>query len=550
MGDARDVEVIEICVASGDTVSGNDALIVVESEKASMEVPSPSAGTIESIEVELGATVNSGDVIAVLASQESEFVESRNVTESAAAAKAPAEASSPDPQPTTHVVDDTTSLKERELQVAVISVPDIGDAKGVIVVEILVKAGDSVAIADPLVVIESEKASMEIPSPIGGEVSQVHVELDQVVSKGTEIASIKTLDVVDHEDGPDPQVGHPPRVDNADQEASAATVDVVPEDRQEEGATERTLAHTAEPVAALAGQSVYAGPAVRKLAREMGVDLRAVKGSGARGRIVKDDVKSYVKDKLNAGPRHAPVDSPPELPDFSLYGETEILELTRMEARGARNLSQSWRTIPHVTEHDEVDVTDLETFRKTLNAERGADGVKVTPLAFLIKVCAVALKQFPKFNGSIDPSFTSLVIKKYWHIGVAVDTPAGLIVPVVKDANAKGILQIAEEVRELASLAQARRLVPDQLSGATFTISSLGALGGRGFTPIINPPEVAILGVSRMVMKPVWDGTSFQPRRMLPLSLSYDHRAINGAEAARFMQTLTLALADIRRLTL
>ena len=559
IGDAKDVEVIELCVSPGDRVETNDALIVIESDKASMEIPSPAAGVVQSLEVEIGAHVNTGDAIAeletgeVVEEQESEQTQESSSREDSNAEQAKAPVGEPISEP--------HSPHESVAQTAVISVPDIGDAQGVVVIEVLVKQDDKVGVSDPLVVIESEKASMEIPSPVDGQVEEVHVKLDDEVSQGTPIASVKTIHLgisVAEEAGTAVDGGRegisPPQPPDLPKPLGprpsvppVPTVPSVPQPPELAGGREGSAQQVENSLA-----PVYAGPAVRRLAREMGVDLTSVLGTGARGRILKDDVKLHVKRALTeqATAYGTGAEAPVALPDFSEHGEIETVPLTRIQASGARNLSQSWRHVAHVTEHNEADVSDLEDFRKELNGKAREGDVRLTPLPFIVKVCAATLSEFPKFNSSIDPSLKLLIVKKYLNIGIAVDTRDGLVVPVVRDVDQKGVLEIAVEAQELASLAQAKRLMPQHISGATFTISSLGLLGGTGFTPIVNHPEVAILGVSRMVTKPVWDGSTFVPRKMLPLSFSYDHRAINGAEAGRFMQELVAKLSDVRRLIL
>lgn len=559
IGDAKDVEVIELCVSPGDRVEVNDALIVVESDKASMEVPSPAAGVIRGLGVEIGALVNSGDAIAELETDEAgEEQLGEQTQESFRSADLDAEQET---DPIAEPISESRAPQKPVGQTAVISVPDIGDAKGVVVIEVLVKQGDTVGVSDPLVVIESEKASMEIPSPVDGEVEEVHVKLDDEVSQGTPIASVRTVhagvsvaeegrfavDKIREGTSPPepPDTPQPPKP--GPPVPPVPSVPSIPQPEKSAGTEESNARQQKESLS-----SVYAGPAVRRLAREMGVDLTLIRGTGTRGRILKEDVKLHVKRALTQ-PETAygiGAEAPVTLPDFSEHGEIETVPLTRIEASGARNLSQSWRHVVHVTEHDEADVSDLEDFRKGLNGKAKEGDIRLTPLPFIVKACAATLKEFPKFNSSIAPSLKSLIVKKYWNVGMAVDTPDGLVVPVVKDVDQKGILEIAQEAQELANLAHAKRLNPRHISGATFTVSSLGLLGGTGFTPIVNHPEVAILGVSRMTTKPVWDGSAFVPRKMLPLSLSYDHRAINGAEAGRFMQALVAKLSDVRRLIL
>ena len=421
-----------------------------------------------------------------------------------------------------------------------VAIPDIGDAEDVEVIEICVVAGDEVAADDALIVIESDKASMEVPAPFAGAVEEVLVAVGDRVNAGDPIVRVAG------------QAGG--------EEAHAAAEPVAAVPAAEAAPTpatvpEPTIAPQAEPPAVPSesgtAAKVYAGPAVRRLARELGVALAAVTATGARGRIVKDDVKAHVKRAL-ANPPTATTTTLPPLPevDFSRFGEVQEEPLSRIRARGAANLHRAWQHVVHVTQHDDADVTDLEAFRATLRDEATLRGVKVSPLPFLVKACVLALTKHPRLNASLNAAATSIIYKRYYHIGIAVDTEEGLVVPVVRDAGAKGVFALAEEIDRLAAAARERRLKPDELQGASFTISSLGALGGTGFTPVVNAPEVAILGVGRLQTRPQWDGAGFVPRQVLPLSLSYDHRAINGAEAGRFVADLRQLLGDVRRFSL
>ena len=426
-------------------------------------------------------------------------------------------------------------------------IPDIGDAKDVEVIEICVAVGDEVQKDDALIVIESDKASMEVPSPFDGVVKEILLELGDVVNTGDKIAIIEAESVSEAE-------AASASVESTEETAEQSLVDGSESTTEEEVAdgASQTAAEEVAPVQESGGSSVYAGPAVRKLARELGVDLQQINGSGAKGRIVKDDVKAFVKTAFTQGTVGSLGSSIPriELPDFSRFGPIEEVPLTRIQARGAENLSRSWLNVVHVTQHDEADITELEEFRNKLNSDARESDERLTPVPFIIKACAITLGEYPQFNSSITPDLKSLIHKKYFHIGMAVDTEDGLVVPVIRDVDKKGIRQISSESKDLASAAQSKKLRPDDLQGATFTVSSLGNIGGTGFTPIVNAPEVAILGVSRVTTKPVWMKGAFVPRKILPLSLSYDHRAINGAEAGRFMQSLIAGLVDIRRLVL
>ena len=428
-----------------------------------------------------------------------------------------------------------------------VTIPDIGDAEDVEVIEICVAAGDRVAENDALIVIESDKASMEVPAPCAGEVGEVLVALGDQVNAGDAILRLAA--------GPESGDAAPAATADAEVPAEAeqevaepAPADVVP-------AATRPIEDVETPAAPepAAASTVYAGPAVRRLARELGVSLTAVAGSGAGGRILKDDVQAFVKRTLTASPAPQPTQAlmkAPKAEDYARFGPVEAVPLTRVRRRGAANLHGAWQQVVHVTQHDEADVTELEEFRQDMIPEAEVAGVKLTLLPFVMKACVQVLRQHPQFNASLDLANGTLIQKSYYHLGMAVDTPRGLLVPVLRDADAHGVLALAAETMRLAEAARAERLKPDELQGGSFTISSLGPLGGTGFTPIVNFPEVAILGVARLQTRPHWDGSTFVPRKMLPLSLSYDHRAINGAEAGRFMADLTATLADIRRLVL
>ena len=427
-----------------------------------------------------------------------------------------------------------------------IRIPDIGDAEDVVVIELCVAPGDQVAPEDALIVIESDKASMEVPAGVGGVVEALLVAIDDSVVEGQSIARIEraagepvaqpvtaATESKERQEAapkqPQPTPAPPPAAQPAQRLAGQRDAG--------EHAADQPIADRRSP-----GAPVYAGPATRRLARELGVDLSAVPATGARGRIVKDDVKAYVKQRLTRGG-----DALPRLPtiDFSRFGEIETVPLSRIRAAGAQNLHRSWLNLPHVTQHDEVDLTELEAHRAGLKAEAAERGVSLSPLPFLIKACCLTLQEFPTFNASLDATGSQFILKRYYHIGMAVDTEQGLLVPVIRDADAKDVWGLAEATADLATKARSQRLAMHELQGGSFSISSLGAIGGTGFTPIINAPEVAILGVGRLTTKPVWDGEGFVPRKMLPLSLSYDHRAINGAEAGRFMAHLAGVLGDV-----
>ena len=419
-------------------------------------------------------------------------------------------------------------------------IPDIGDAEDVEVIELCVGPGDSVEIDGALIVIESDKASMEVPSPFAGTVAEIRVGLGDVVNSGHVVAVLEVTREASRGSNEEPKAVEPPPM-----VAPAAPKDVPP------ARPEPPPPVAAELDGAADGAGVYAGPAVRRLARELGVSLGDIRGSGPRGRILKDDVKGFVKAAM-AGGGTAVSTALPAMPaiDFSKFGPVEEVPLTRIRKRGAGNLHRSWLNVVHVTQHDEADVTDLDGFRRSLADQAESRGVKLTLLPFIVKACAENLGAFPRFCASLNPAVDGLILKHYRHIGIAVDTDDGLIVPVLRDVDRKGVWALAAEIAELSELARNGRLTPDRLSGGCFTVSSLGRQGGTGFTPIVNAPEVAILGVGRLETKPRWNGAAFEPRAMLPLSLSYDHRALNGVEGGNFVVELTRLLGDIRRLVL
>ena len=468
-----------------------------------------------------------------------------------------------------------------------IRIPDIGDAENVEVIELCVSPGDQVGPDDTLLVIESDKASMEVPAGVAGVLDALLVDIGDSVVEGQPIARLSAAESASGEDAETTSASGAPASSPEEAVAdtsqpSAATIDpsssasgsvaqAAPEpidpgnsapgdvsNRPNEQSPSMRLAPAKPPGSELRetrspGAGIYAGPATRRLARELGVNLAEVPGSGSRGRIVKDDIKQFVKRAMLAGEgagRRGPELPPVPVVDYSRFGPVERQPLSRVRAIGARNLRSSWLNIPHVTHHDEVDVTELEAFRRSLKAPAVERNIKLTPLPFVVKACCDALREFPTFNASLDADAKQYSLKRYYNIGLAVDSEQGLVVPVLKNADAKGIWELAREISDLADRVRNRRLGLDDTRGGTFSVSSLGALGGTGFTPIINAPEVAILGMARLVNRPVWDGADFRPRQMLPLSLSYDHRAINGAEAGRFIEFLAARLNQIGYLEL
>jgi len=533
IGDFKEVAVIELLVKPGDTIAVDQSLITVESDKASMEIPSSHAGVVQSMEVKLGDQVSEGSVVLTLAAADAPAAAAPASTAPAApAAEAPAASAAPA----------TASAQP-------VKVPDIGDFKDVAVIELLVKPGDTVAVDQSLITVESDKASMEIPSSVAGVVQSLSVKLGDRVNQGDVIAIIQGAASAAAVAAPAASSAPAAPV------ASAAPAAPAP-------------AAAAAPVSAHAPASTpalglpHASPSVRKFARELGVPLTEVKGTGTKGRITQEDVQQFTRSvmsgavqtqaqaaKAPAGGSGVGLDLLPwPKVDFAKFGPIERKELGRIKKISGANLLRNAIMIPAVTNHDDADITDLEAFRVQTNKENEKSGVKVTMLAFLIKASVSALKRFPEFNSSLDGD--ALVYKRYYHIGFAADTPNGLVVPVIKDADQKGVLQISQEMSELAKKARDGKLGPSDMSGATFTISSLGGIGGRYFTPIINAPEVAILGVCKSQMEPVWNGKEFVPRLMLPLSLTWDHRVIDGAAAARFNAHLGQILGDFRRVLL
>ncbi|MCY4093736.1 MAG: dihydrolipoyllysine-residue acetyltransferase [Gammaproteobacteria bacterium] len=541
VGEAQDVEVIEVCVKIGQQVEVDDALLVIESDKASMEVPSPRAGKVKSIEVKLGDIIDTGDLVAVLevAATEEKATKERHSSPIVDPHDGPVPAKTEESVNEAEAIPHAATADGHD-ELFEIRLPELGDVDDVEVIEVLVEVGQTVSMEQALIVLESDKATMEIPSTVAGVLESLEVAVGDKVTDHTLVAVINV---------PAGQSGSIATKRTTVETSTVAETLVEPKPTTR---VEVDQPSTREGAEKDRGSSVYAGPAVRRLARELGVDLALVEGSGVRGRIVKDDVKLHVKTAMLKPALAETSAGLPEVeyPDFTRFGETEETPLTRMQSRGAENLVRSWLNVVHVTQHDEADVTELEEFRVELNEQGQLGEQRLTALPFILKACASTLREHPRFNASISPTLKSLILKKYIHVGVAVDTPDGLVVPVIRDVLDKGLRDIATELEALSTAARSKKLTPDQISGSSFTVSSLGRIGGTGFTPIINAPEVAILGVARLATKPVWDGSAFEPRKILPLSLSYDHRAINGAEGGRFMQSLVEKLGDVRRLIL
>ena len=524
IGGAAGVTVIEVAVQSGDTVAVGDTLIVLESDKASMEIPAEQAGVIGVLHVREGSQVTEGDPICEMASA---------TEDSPATAAQTTVATSDSPAPAPEVGSVLAAARES------IVVPDTGSADGVTVIEVAVAVGDVVAEGDTLIVLESDKASMEIPSPTAGTVLSLEIKEGDSVKQGDPIAIIQGVSSAAVA-APAVAAAAPPPV-----AVPVASVEPV-----------SAAASAGAASAPVTTQSVHAGPAVRALARELGLDLGRVTGTGPRGRITKDDLHQFVKNALSQAPVAAPVVASGAgipaitLPDFAAFGPVERIKMSKIHILTADNMTRCLLNVPAVTQFDEADITELEEFRKSMKADADRVGVKLTPLPFLIKAAAYALRALPQVNASIDPVALEIIRKGYVHIGIAVDTPDGLMVPVIRDADQKGLWDIARETAELADKAKTKKLKPAEMQGASFTISSLGSIGGTAFTPIVPSPQAAILGVSKASIKPVWDGKAFLPRLMLPLSLSYDHRVINGGDGARFTSVLSQVLGDIRRLLL
>ncbi len=562
IGGFADIPVIEVLVAPGETIAKDAPLVTLESDKATMEIPASEAGVVKDIKVKVGDKVSQGSVIVTLESADAQL--SQDAPPVAAATADPVKN---DPA---GVVADAVGAAEEDKTppspvatgepaetVVDLVVPDIGDFADIPVIEVLVAPGDKIAKDAPLVSLESDKATMEVPASTGGVVREVKVKVGDRVSKGSVLASVSS----DAPAAAQPQQGTKSNVTTASPPAASGTSappagngrPAAPANGVPLNGTPPSAAATAAPT----GAPVHASPAIRRFARELGVELAHVRGSGPNGRITRDDVQAFVKTSLRSAPATdgaATATAPAQtglglnLPpwpkvDFARFGEIERVPLSRIQKISGPVLARNWVMIPHVTQNDDADVTELEAFRKAINGER--KDVKVTMLAFLMKAAVAALKRYPQLNASLDGD--ELVLKKYYHLGFAADTPNGLVVPVIKDVDKKGLLEIARETAELGAKAREGKLGPADMSGATFTISSLGSIGGTYFTPIINAPEVAILGACKAEMRPVWDGSAFVPRLVQPLSLSYDHRVVDGALAARFTVEIKNALADLRR---
>jgi pyruvate dehydrogenase E2 component (dihydrolipoamide acetyltransferase) len=520
LGDFKDVEVIDVLVKPGDVVALETPLITLETDKATMDVPSTAAGRVLALAVKKGDRVSRGDAVLSVEAAAA----ARKPAKDKPAAAAPATTAAPPPRPA------AAAAAAAPVEVRV---PDLGDFRDVEIIEVLVREGDAVTLESPLITLETEKATMDVPSSAAGTIRKLHVAKGGRVSAGDLVATVMgtAAPAVAKSTPAAPETAAPAR-----EAAAPASAPAAPQ---------------AAATANEAGFSrAHAGPAVRRLARELGVDLARVTGSGVKGRITDEDVKAFVKKALQGAPAAAGAALPrvPEV-DFAAFGPVEVKPLGRIQRISGARLQAAWVNLPHVTQHDEADITDLEKLRSSLKGRAEGLGIKLTPLAFIARACVRAIAKFPDFNCSLDASGQNLVYKKYLHLGFAADTPNGLVVPVIRDAGRKDVYELARDLGELAAKARAGKLTAAEMQGGCFTISSLGGIGGTAFTPIINAPEVAILGVSRSQFRPVWKGASFEPRLMLPLSLSYDHRVIDGALAVRFVVALAEELAHPQGLT-
>ena len=564
IGDFKEVAVIELLVKPGDTVKAEQSLITVESDKASMEIPSSHAGVVKELKIAIGDKVAMGSLLLML-----------ETADAAAPAPAPAAAASspaPAPAPATAAAAAPVQASAPVAAPAAsgdlveVKVPDIGDFKEVSVIEVFVKPGDTVKVEQSLITVESDKASMEIPSSHAGVVKEVRVSIGDKVAMGSVVLMLEAVGAAAVAAAPAAASASASASASAPASASALLPAAAPAGVPATAPAQATAPASAPAAGPANGKLPHASPSIRRFARELGVPLTEVAGSGPKGRITQEDVQRFVKGVMagdaqtSAQKAKAPAAAPaaaggafpgllpwPQV-DFTKFGPVERKDLSRIKKISGANLHRNWVVIPHVTNHDDADITELEAFRVQLTKENEKSGVKVTMLAFMIKAAVAALKKFPEFNSSLDGD--QLVLKNYFHIGFAADTPGGLMVPVVKDADRKGIFQISQEMGDLAKKARDGKLGPADMSGGCFSISSLGGIGGRYFTPIINAPEVAIMGVCKSSLEPKWDGKAFVPRLMLPLSLSWDHRVIDGAAAARFNVYFASLLADFRRIAL
>ncbi len=542
IGDFDTVEIIEVLVTTGDLIEAEQSLITLESDKASMEIPSTHSGTIADLPVKVGDKIATGDLIATVAVNN----DSDTATPSQSDETAQAQDSGADSP-------DAASGASN----ATVVVPDIGEFEEIEVIELLVSVGDTVKVDQSLITLESDKASMEIPSPEAGVVDAILVGVGDKVSHGHPIIQLSNV-----QQQASSASAEETTTQSAPEASSTTSAAAVPTATNTTGGNQQNRQQPQDsPTQKIADESyrkAHASPAVRKFARQLGVDLMLVKGTGPKTRILKEDIKQFVKSTMasstsayggSGASGGAGIPPIPEV-DFSKFGEVERVEMTRINVLTAENLHRAWLNLPMVTYHDEADVTELEAFRQSIKNEAADRGVRVTGLVFHVKALAATLKEYQRFNSSLSADGQSLFYKKYFNIGIAVDTPAGLVVPVLKDVDKKNIYQLSEEMTDLSSRAREKKLKPAEMQGASMTISSLGGIGGTAFTPIVNPPEVAILGITRAKMQPVWDGSEFKPRLMCPLDITYDHRVIDGAVGARFMTHYCKVVGDIRKMLL
>ncbi|GAB4393852.1 MAG: dihydrolipoyllysine-residue acetyltransferase [Gammaproteobacteria bacterium] len=545
IGGATNVDVIEINVKPGDVIGVDDALLTLESDKASMEVPSPLAGKITQIKVKVGDKVSQGDLIMMIEAEQT----------ASQADNQPQQAS---PTQNSNAAHNDARANSAAAETITITVPDIGNASNVDVIEVNVQEGDEIAIDDSLITLESDKASMEVPSTAAGKVTKILVKVGDKVSQGDPILTMQAT----------ASAGLSTSKDTSKQDTQPAQIEPTKAPEKIISSSLKVATTTQAPATtnvnqAVANQTqaiqpskpVHAGPGVRRLARELGVDLARVTSTGPKGRILQEDVHAFVKSVMTSSTGISGTGltiAPAPAIDFSQFGETEIKALNKIKRLTGTNLHRNWVTIPHVTQFDEADITEMEAFRQSQKDQAAAQGAKLTPLVFLMKAVVACLRDLPQFNASLDASGENLIMKKYFNIGVAVDTPNGLVVPVIRNVDQKGMFTLAKELAAISHKAREKGLMPADMQGSCFTISSLGGIGGTAFTPIVNAPDVAILGVSRSQMKPIYNAATgnFEPRLMLPLSLSYDHRVIDGADGARFTALLVKYLSDIRTLLL
>lgn len=574
IGDFAQVEVIEILVKPGDRIELEQSLLTLESDKATIEIPSPKAGIVQTIKIHVGDRVSQGDPLL--------SIELGNAEGAAAPLETPAaplpeslpaqRVASPSAPPPTDEAGPSKESGKAQVEILSVVLPDIGDFSEIPVIEVLVAPGERVTREQSLLTLESDKATMEIPSPFDGIVEEIAVKVGDILSQGDLILTLRTEQTPASEDesgkwtsrhpGAQTEVpGTSTPIRGEETPASAAHAIQAGEatPRRAPGDAERrpapVLPRPEDMTAIAKGRKAHASPAIRRFARELGVDLGLVKGSGPKGRVLKEDVQGFIKQTLAGGAPTPAASLPFALPpaaevDFAKFGAITFSDLSRIKKISGRHLHRAWLSIPHVTQFDEADITELENFRTQQKQASADSGVKLTFLPFLLKAVAAALERMPIIKSSLSADGERLVFKHYTHIGVAVDTPQGLVVPVLRDVNGKGVHALAAELADLSAKARAGKLLPGDMQGGCFSISSLGGIGGTAFTPIVNAPEVAILGISRAQIKPVWNGQTFEPRLMLPLALSYDHRVIDGADGARFTALLGELLADIRRLVL